>query len=136
MKFAFKTTAASAIILGSTVISQAGPEGLYNVDGTNPDGSTYTGTVSVERNDETYSVEWKIGGTIFEGTGLGAAPVKGMTIMGPAADNDYVLTVGYISGPQNFGIAYYIEQDDGKWQGIWAFGGSGTVATESWRPVE
>ncbi|MEL6200780.1 MAG: hypothetical protein AAFR39_00325 [Pseudomonadota bacterium] len=136
MKYALKMTTAAAVVFGSTALTYAGPEGLYSVEGTNPDGSTYTGTVSVERNDETYSVVWEIGDTIFEGTGLGAAPVKGMTIMGPAAENDYVLTVGYISEPQNFGISYYIEQDDGTWQGIWAFGGSGTVATETWLPAE
>ena len=59
-----------------------------------------------------------------------------MTVMGPAADNDYVLTVGYVSGGENFGISYYIEQDDVTWQGIWAYGGSGTVASETWYPAQ
>lgn len=131
-----KSATMAAGLLASTVLGYAGPEGTYEVEGTNPDGSTYAGIVTVERFEETYSVVWEIGDTVFEGTGLGAAPVKGMTIMGPAADNDYVLTVGYISGPDNFGIAYYVEQDEGIWEGIWAYGGSGTVATEAWYPTE
>ncbi|MEO0544646.1 MAG: hypothetical protein AAFY99_12595 [Pseudomonadota bacterium] len=131
-----KLASVLAALLAFASLAFADPQGFYIVNGENPDGSEYGGTVSVERTGETYAVTWDIGGTIFEGTALGAAPVKGMTIMGPADENDYVLTVGYVSGPDNFGIAYYIEQDDGTWQGIWAFGGSDIVATESWVRAE
>ncbi len=73
----------------------AGPEGVYSVSGKNPGGGTpYSGTVTVTRTGATYRVVWDIGGTVFTGSGLGAAPVKGDTIMGPADDADYVLAVG------------------------------------------
>ena len=50
--------------LAGTVL--AGPEGNYQVSGTNiGDGSPYTGTVEVVRNGTTYSVRWEIAGTTF-----------------------------------------------------------------------
>lgn len=113
----------------------AGPEGSYDVVGTNPgDGSSYTGSVTVEQTGETYQVIWEISGTRFIGSALGAAPVKGRTIMGPAAANDDVLAVGYVSGERNFGLAFYVEQEDGTWSGVWTFGGSTAIGTETWTP--
>lgn len=116
-----------------TMPALAGPEGSYSVAGKNPGGgSPYSGTVTVTRTGATYRVVWDIGGTVFTGSGLGAAPVKGNTVMGPADDADYVLAVGYISGPENFGLAYYVQQDDGTWKGIWTYGGADTIGTETW----
>jgi hypothetical protein len=122
-----------AILLAAVTAAIAGPEGRYTVSGTNPGGGAYTGTVRVARTGETYEVIWDIGGTRFTGSALGAAPVKGNSVMGPASDSDNVLAVGYVSGTRNFGLAYYVEQDDGTWQGIWTYGGSDRIGTEVWR---
>jgi hypothetical protein len=88
--------------------------------------------VTVSRNGETYRVIWDIGGTRFTGSGLGAAPVKGSSVMGPASANDNVLAVGYVSGSRNFGLAYYVERPNGTWEGIWTYGGSDKIGTETW----
>lgn len=139
----FKVAAnlAKAALTSAAVISlmltsaMAGPEGTYTVEGNSPgSGAPYEGTVTVERTGETYQVVWEIGGTTFVGSGLGAAPAKGGTIMGPADDADYVLAVGYVSKPANFGLAYYVEQADGTWKGIWTYGGSDKIGTEIWHP--
>jgi len=131
-----RTTAAGMIaLMTAATTALAGPEGRYDVVGTNPgDGSSYTGSVTVERTGETYQVIWEISGTRFIGSALGAAPVKGRTIMGPADEADDVLAVGYVSGERNFGLAFYVEQDDGTWSGVWTFGGSSAIGTENWTP--
>lgn len=110
----------------------AGPEGSYNVVGANPGGGNeYRGTVTVKRTGQTYSVVWNIGGTKYTGTGLGAANVKGTSIMGPASEDDSAISIGYISGG-SFGMAFYVEQQDGSWKGVWTYGGSTEVGTETW----
>lgn len=130
-------SAAIAVTALAAMVNQAlaGPEGTYSVRGTNPgsDG-VYEGVVEVVRSGDTYQVIWEIGGARFAGSGLGAAPVKGETIIGPAHESDYVLAVGYISGQGDFGLAYYVENDDGTWNGIWTFGGSDKIGTEVWTP--
>lgn len=129
----FAATAMAVALL--TAPAWAGPEGTYTVKGENPGGgSGYSGRVTVTRTGETYSVVWDVSGTQFAGSGLGAAPVKGSTIMGPADDADYVLAVGYMSEQGYFGLAYYVEQADGTWKGIWTFGGSKEIGTETWTP--
>lgn len=114
----------------------AGPEGAYQVFGTSPGGGNeYEGVVAVERNGDTYVVVWEVGGTEFIGTGLGAANVKGVVTMGPASGQDTALTVSYIS-EDSFGLAFYVERDNGEWEGIWTFGGSENIGTEVWVPIE
>jgi hypothetical protein len=125
-------TTALATLIAS--VAWAGPDGSYTVSGTNPGGGgAYKGTVNVTRTGETYEVIWDIAGTRFTGSGLGAAPVKGQSVMGRADDNDNTLAVGYVSGPSNFGLAFYVEQPDGTWQGIWTYGGSDRIGTEVWQ---
>lgn len=113
----------------------AGPEGTYKVQGSNPDGTTYTGLVQVTRNGETYNVVWKIGDTEFVGTGLGAKFIGEKFQMGPASAEDSALSVGYISG-RSFGMAMYFKQPDETWLGVWTFGGSDKSAPEVWTPAK
>jgi len=44
-------------------------EGGYGVEGRNPDGRTYKGTVEIEKDGDEYHVSWKVGGSAYEGTG-------------------------------------------------------------------
>ena len=112
----------------------AGPEGNYSVEGTNPgNGDRYRGTVTVRRSGQTYAVVWNISGTEFIGTGLGSANVKGTPTMGPASDQDTAISISYISDG-SFGLAYYVEQSNGQWKGIWTYGGSTQIGTEIWTP--
>ncbi len=126
--------AATAGLALLTTASWADPTGRYNVVGTNPDsGGEYRGTVSVTRTGETYKVVWDIAGTRFVGTGLGALVQKGRYTVGPAHSEDTSISIGYVSG-NSFGQAFYFEQKDGSWQGVWTYGGSKKIATETWYP--
>jgi hypothetical protein len=112
--------------------AQAGPEGKYFVQGTNPgSGTGYEGTLIVQRTGETYSVVWDVGGTRYVGTALGASYIKGVLTMGPAADKDIALSISYVAG-DSYGIAFMIEQPNGLWSGVWTYGGSNAIATEVW----
>lgn len=114
--------------------AMAGPEGVYDVVGTNPgNGSEYSGTVEVVQTGDTYAALWLIGGQEYQGTGIGAANIKGVSTMGAANKNDNVITISYISGG-SFGLAFYVEQEDGTWKGIWTYGGTEAIGTEVWFP--
>ena len=115
-----------------TLSALAGPEGTYTVRGTNPGGQgEYSGTVSVRQTGQTYSVIWNVGGVKYTGTGLGAENSRGYSTMGPASTSDSSIAISYISDG-TFGLAYYVEQDDGTWRGIWTYGGSDKIGTEIW----
>lgn len=115
-----------------TLSALAGPEGTFTVRGTNPGGQgEYSGTVSVRQTGQTYSVIWNVGGVKYTGTGLGAENSRGYSTMGPASSSDSSIAISYISDG-TFGLAYYVEQDDGTWRGIWTYGGSDKIGTEVW----
>jgi hypothetical protein len=126
-----KLLAASCLLFASTALAFADPTGTYQVQGKNADGGQYTGTVRVERTGQTYAVIWNVGGTEFIGTGLGAKFVGDRFQMGPASPEDTAISVGYVSG-KSFGMAMYFQQPDGRWQGIWTYGGSDTASYEDW----
>jgi hypothetical protein len=129
-----KTVLVSALILIAPSLALADPTGTFNVKGKNPnDGQDYTGKVSVERNGETYTVTWNIGGTTFVGTGLGAKFIGDRFQMGTASADDTAISVGYVSN-NSFGMAMYFQQPDGHWQGIWTYGGSNKASVEDWYP--
>lgn len=112
----------------------ADPVGSYRVEGTNPDGGgAYSGVVTVTRTGQTYSVVWDVQGTRFVGTGLGAVIHAGKFLMGPADTKDIAISVGY-SSAESFGMAMYFLKDDGRWEGVWTYGGSDKVGTEIWYP--
>jgi hypothetical protein len=115
-----------------TLSALAGPEGTFTLRGTNPGGQgEYSGTVSVRQTGQTYSVIWNVGGVKYTGTGLGAENSRGYSTMGPASSSDSSIAISYISDG-TFGLAYYVEQDDGTWRGIWTYGGSDKIGTEIW----
>ena len=129
------TSATMALALAiAAPAALADPTGSYRVVGTNPDtGGEYRGTVTVTRTGETYAVVWDVGGTRYVGTGLGAVIRDGGFLIGPADPGDSALSVGYVSG-RSFGMAMYFERADGRWEGVWTYGGSREVATEIWYP--
>ena len=131
MAMRLKIFAAACLFLGSPALAVADPTGVYRVEGRNADGGDYIGTVRVERTGETYSVIWTIGGSEFVGTGLGAKFIGDRFQMGPASPEDTAISVGYVSG-KSFGMAMYFQQSDGRWQGIWTYGGSDKASYEDW----
>ena len=63
---------AAAALTWSATAFAADPVGTYDVQGSNPGGgSSYRGTVTVEKTGETYRVVWVVGGTRYVGTGIG-----------------------------------------------------------------
>ncbi|MDE1996244.1 MAG: hypothetical protein KGI75_27335 [Rhizobiaceae bacterium] len=127
-----RTIIAACALIVLPNIALADPTGTFKVVGTNADdGSTYTGTVKVTRNGETYKVVWNIGGSQSVGTGLGSRFDNGSILTGPATDDDEGLSVGYVN-KDSFGIASYYRQPDGSWAGVWTYGGSKNVVKETW----
>lgn len=111
-----------AALLAGAVPASAGPEGAYDMTGTNPgDRSPYTGTILVERTGETYAVTWRFGSDETQGVGVLAA----------GAGDTFAVSYGTPSG---HGIALYTRQPDGSWSGAWANGGGKALGSEVWRP--
>lgn len=86
------------------------PTGVYYVTGTNPSGTPYRGTLTVERLGNTYALTWETGGIIIEGVGL--------------------LQGGILSAGWDCGVITYRIQEDGSMEGIWALCGEGRTGTE------
>src|ERR1700757_1767393 len=54
----------------------------YKAAGKNPDGSAYTGTVTIKViSDTTYTVEWKIGESVLKGFGMRQGDTLAATYM-------------------------------------------------------
>jgi hypothetical protein len=103
-----------ALLMGMSVV-WADITGNYQVQGLNPDGSTYSGTASVAKNGDTYRVTWVIAGTRFVGTGIG---------------NDEALAVAYRSGNET-GICLLAREGAGYGL-VWAFAGGTRLGAEKW----
>ena len=87
-------------------------DGYYDVAGTNPDGSTYTGTLELQAMPSgTWIALWRVGNLQMPGLGI---------------INAGVLSIAYfIEGRP--GIASYEVRPDGKLMGAWSVGaGMGT----------
>jgi hypothetical protein len=107
---------AAALLWTVATAFAADPLGTYDVQGTSPDGSKYTGTATVTRTGQTYKVVWEIGGDKYTGTAIG--------------DKDF-LAISYVSGSET-GLALY-GADGGNWKGIWTYAGGTTMGTELWK---
>ena len=89
-----------------------GLSGLYNVTGTNPDGSPYEGTLNITPQDSAYRLYWEAGNS-FEGMGL---------------LNDDVFSVGW--GSPTCTIIAYRKLADGTLDGEWVVVGQQGIGTE------
>jgi hypothetical protein len=79
------------------------PTGSYRVQGTNPNGSAYQGTLTIERSGSLYLLRWRIGQDIFQGQGT----LNGSTLTVDWGQPDPVI---------------YQVQHDGTLEGTWARG--------------
>lgn len=87
----------------------------YDEVGTNADGSTYTGTVTVESlSDSTFAIRWKIGSTSYSGFGM---------------RHDDTLAATYMVGGQP-GLIIYKVGDDGTLSGLWSIRGQNGSGTD------
>jgi hypothetical protein len=88
-------------------------DGRYKVDGANPDGSRYSGTVKVTKQGERYRLEWQVGNTRYKG--IGELAGKLLTV-----DWGSVTPVIYALAP------------DGSLKGLWDAGkGEETLTSEN-----
>ena len=126
--------AAAALLLALPACpAGADPVGTFDIVGVNPgDGGDYKGTVEIERHGEVYRVIWRVSGTRYIGTGLGAKYDNGRFVVGPASADDVAISIGYVSSG-TFGQAFYAQTSEGVWKGVWTYGGSDRIATEEWR---
>jgi hypothetical protein len=92
-------------------------EGLYDVEGQNPDGTTYQGVLELRpAPGSAWLVAWRIGELFVQGIGV----VHGG-----------VLAIGYAANNQ-VGVATYQVQPDGKLSGFWSIGNG--VGSETLTP--
>jgi hypothetical protein len=85
-------------------------DGRYQVSGRNPNGSTYSGTVTIINEGSRYRLNWSIGTRGFRGTG---------TL------NDNLLTVNWGSATP----VVYAVSADGTLRGLWAGGNAEEILT-------
>ena len=90
---------------------QVVPEnGTYRVDGTNPDGSRYKGTLRIEGDGTRYDFSWKIGSSAYKGRGVLS---NGIMVVN-WGDTQPVI---------------YAVRSDGSLSGLWSSGQASEVAT-------
>ncbi|MFA6265738.1 MAG: hypothetical protein WC670_08500 [Pseudolabrys sp.] len=112
----YLVSAVVALLMSVATAFAADPVGSYTIQGTNPGNKGgYSGTVSVTKTGETYSVVWIVGGTKFVGTGIG---------------NKDFIAVSYKSD-SGTGLALY-GADGGNWAGVWTYAGGRQVGSEKW----
>jgi hypothetical protein len=121
-KAVLAAAACAALTLSQFVPARAEPLHLashYAADGSNPDGSHYTGNADVTViSDTTFSIVWKIEGQRYEGFGMRL--------------NDSLAATYMINGEP--GLVIYKVDGNGL-TGAWAIRGHDGVGTEHLRPL-
>lgn len=94
--------------------------GNYSVEGTNFDGSPYSGTAKITITSETTCViEWATGGTASSGICM---------------RNDTSFAAGYGMG-NDIGLVVYKVHPDGSLEGLWTIAGKDGNGTETLTPA-
>lgn len=107
------------LLVGGTTAQGAAQirEGLYEVEGQNPDGTVYTGQFALSPGPgASWLAAWQIGGVRILGLGL---------IQGG------ILSVGFAADGRP-GVAAFEVEPDGRLRGSWTTGGG--IGTESLTP--
>ena len=90
----------------------------YDAVGTNPDGSKYSGTATVQvLSDTTFAIQWSINGSIYKGFGM--------------RRNDLLAATYMIDGEP--GLVIYQVEGDGL-DGLWAIRGENGNGSEHLTP--
>ena len=117
-------TICAVLLLAVTMPAWAAAETLklastYDETGTNPNGSKYTGTATVEIiSDTTFKIRWKIGSTTYSGFGMRM--------------NDTLAATYMVDGEP--GLIVYKVGDDGTLNGLWAIRGQNGNGTDRLTP--
>jgi hypothetical protein len=112
---------AGCAIPGATLDDRPGVAGTYIVNGVDPVGIEYSGTVAIEATEDPgrFTVVWVITGAILEGDGIvdgDTFTVEWRTIRGPRGDSS--------------GTAVYLVQPDGRLTGTRTIDGVDGTGTE------
>jgi hypothetical protein len=91
----------------------------YSVQGSNSDGSSYSGSLVMRQDGAaTYRVEWLVGGERIRGVAMSAGNI---------------LSASYVMGGRP-GLVIYQILPDGRLSGQWTLQGAGGVGTETLSP--
>jgi hypothetical protein len=113
--------AATAACLALATPAFAQRDGVYEVTGTNLDGTPYTGLAQIRTVGlASFNIIWRIGNQLVEGTGM----ASGRTV---------AVAYGLAQRP---GMAIYTLNPDGSLDGEWTIIGATQVATERLVPRE
>ncbi|MCU0887941.1 MAG: hypothetical protein MUF65_08895 [Rubritepida sp.] len=107
------------LVLGLALPAAAQRSGLYDVSGTNLDGSEYSGTMQLTQiGAASFRVTWSIGGDVIEGVGM----VSGLTFV-----------TAFNSGDQT-GLGIYEIKPGDILEGKWTLVGAFNTGQETARP--
>ena len=107
-----------ALALALPAVAQR--SGLYDISGTNPDGSLYNGTMTLTQVGGTsFRLTWVVGTNTIEGVGM----VSGLN-----------LAVVFSLGENQTAMGMYDLRPNGELSGIWTVVGSQATGTEVARP--
>ncbi len=118
-----KTITLAAMLLAavSTTASAQSIGGAYAVEGTNIDGTTYSGTAAIVlTSDTTCAIKWVTGATESEGICM---------------RNGDSFAAGYVSGDIT-GLVIYKVLPDGTLNGLWTVANNGGAGTEILTPAQ
>lgn len=120
MRILLRSLVATAFLLGlALAVPAAAQTRSFTIQGANPDGSTYGGTLLLQQDGTaSYRVEWQVGGQRIPGVAM-------------AAGN--ILSAAYVLNGQ-VGLVIYQIQPDGRMSGPWTLQGSRGVGTETLIP--
>lgn len=117
-------TLIASVLLGLCMIAPASAQsigGSYNVQGTNLDGSEYTGTAEITlTSSTTCTINWVTGGSTSDGI---------------CSRNDAAFAAAYVLGDA-IGLVVYKVMDDGSLEGLWTIAGREGSGTEVLTPAK
>lgn len=114
--------AAPLLLLGLLLApapAQAQRNGTYDVNGTNPDGTAYAGTMTIQQVGlASWRVRWQIGQAQIDGYGMSVGTV---------------FSVGFALSERP-GLSIYEVAPDGSMSGQWTLVGSSAIGSENLTP--
>lgn len=116
----FTASIAFALVLLLASTAMADVPGNYTCNGVNPDGTKYTGRVTISRAGEAYNIKWTIGTESHAGIAI-------------RSDNHLAAT-WVIQGVNSGGVVVYKILNDGRLVGKWVGSNGGRITTETLTP--
>jgi hypothetical protein len=114
-------SSAFLLLAGLASAFAGGSPGKYQVEGKNPDGSTYSGTAQIVATSEvTCRITWKTGSTTSEGICM---------------RNGTSFAASYVLG-DSIGLVVYVMNDDGSLEGAWTIADKDGVGEEILTPMQ